>query len=184
MRAMGDLVGSLGYASTTVPDVVAAARVSRNAFYELFDDKADCFIALCDEAANEILDDMASVGIDHGWHAALATGMGEYLRRWQDQELFTRAYFVELPSAGSRAVEQRDRQIGRFMRLFTRMAARAREEDPSLPPVAPYAVELAVLGTTELIAHEVRQGRADRLVELEPHLVRYVTQMFVQTPTP
>ena len=184
LRAMGELVGSQGYSATTVPEVVAAARVSSNVFYELFSDKADCFIALCDDLANEILDEMASVSIDHGWVAALDLGMLIYLRRWQEREMFTRAYFVELPAAGPRALEQRDRQIHRFFRLFSRMATRAREEDAGLPPVAPYAVELAVLGTTELIAHEVRQGRVGRLVELQPHLLRYVTMMFVQPLPP
>jgi AcrR family transcriptional regulator len=182
LRAMGEMVGSVGYAATTVPDVVAAARVSRNAFYELFNDKADCFIALCDDLANEILDEMVAVGAERGWLAALQAGMRNYLEKWQERDMFTRAYFVELPAAGLRAVEQRDRQIHRFFRLFHRIAMRAREEDPSLPPISPYAVELAVLGTTELIAHEVRQGRVDRLTELEPHLLRYVTMMFVQRP--
>ena len=36
-------------AGEMVDQVVARARVSRNAFYELWRDKTDCFIALCDE---------------------------------------------------------------------------------------------------------------------------------------
>ncbi len=177
LRAMGELVGRQGYEATTVPDVVAEARVSSNAFYELFNDKADCFIALCDQLATEILDEMASVDDSHGWQAALKEGMYAYLLRWQDRAEFTRAYFVELPAAGLRALEQRDRQINRFFRLFRAVAHRAREEDPSLPPLDPYAVELAVLGVTELIAHEVRHGRLGRLVEIEEACLRFVTLM-------
>lgn len=180
LRAMGELVGSQGYAATTVPDVVAEARVSRNAFYELFTDKEACYIALADELAVEILDDMAAAGTGRDWLSALETGMRNYLLWWQERENFTRAYFVEFPAAGPRAVEQRDRQIRRFFRLFDRVAARAREEDPGLAPLAPYAVELAVLGVTELIAHEVRQGRVSRLVELEPHVLRFVVMMLGQ----
>ena len=55
VRAMLECVGRDGYEATTVPQVVATARVSRNAFYEFFADKADCFIAACDEAAQELL---------------------------------------------------------------------------------------------------------------------------------
>jgi AcrR family transcriptional regulator len=178
LRAMGELVGSLGYGATTVPDVVAEAKVSRNAFYELFTDKEACYLELCDELATEILDDMAAVGVERDWLSALRAGMHGYLRWWQERESFTRAYFVEASAAGARAVAQRDRQIESFVRLFRRIAARAHDADPGLPPLAPYAVELVVLGITELIAYEVRQGRVNELVKLEDHLVRYVTLMF------
>jgi len=178
LRAMGELIGRQGYAATTVPEVVAHAKVSRNAFYDLFSDKEACYLELCDELAVEILRDMAAVGADRDWLAALRTGMHDYLLWWQEREMFTRAYFVEVAAAGPRAVAQRDRQIESFVRLFRRIAARAREEDPSLPPLAPYAVELVVLGITDMIAYEVRQGRADRLVDLEDAMLRYVILMF------
>ena len=45
IRAMLETVAEQGYEATTVPRVVARARVSRNAFYEFFDDKTSCFIA-------------------------------------------------------------------------------------------------------------------------------------------
>jgi AcrR family transcriptional regulator len=178
LRAMGELVGRQGYAATTVPEIVAQARVSRNAFYDLFSDKEACYLELCDELAEEILRDMVAVGAHRDWLSALRTGMHDYLLWWQDREMFTRAYFVEVAAAGPRAVAQRDRQIQSFVRLFRRIAVRAREEDPSLPPLAPCAVELVVLGITEMIAYEVRQGRGDRLVDLEDALLGYVTLMF------
>jgi AcrR family transcriptional regulator len=175
---MGELVGRQGYAATTVPEIVAQARVSRNAFYDLFSDKEACYLELCDKLAVEILNHMVAVGADRDWLSALRTGMHDYLLWWQERDMFTRAYFVEVAAAGPRAVAQRDRQIGSFLRLFGRIAARAREEDPGLPPLAPCAVELVVLGITEMIAYEVRRGRGDRLVDLEDALLRYVTVVF------
>lgn len=182
LRAMGELVERQGYAATTVSDVTSAARVSRNAFYELFTDKEDCFIAVCDSLAVEILDDMASVPIEGGWLTALRAGMHLYLLRWQQRESFTRAYFVDFPGAGPRAVAQRDRQIKNFVRLFRRIADHAREDEPGLPPLAPHAVEMVVLGITEMIAYEVRQGRVDELVaNLEEEFVNYVRLMFTSS---
>ena len=58
LHAMLECVADRGYEATTVPGVVAAAKVSRNAFYALFADKADCFLALCDELAGEVLESM------------------------------------------------------------------------------------------------------------------------------
>ncbi|MCZ7630823.1 MAG: TetR/AcrR family transcriptional regulator [Microthrixaceae bacterium] len=34
-----------GYAATSVAHILGRAGVSRTTFYELFDDKADCFLA-------------------------------------------------------------------------------------------------------------------------------------------
>ena len=177
LRAMLELVGERGYAATTVPDVVAAARVSRNGFYALFEDKADCFLALCDEVANEILDELLALGDQESWRAALERGMEIYLRSWQDRPLFARAYLIELPSAGERAIEQRDRQFERFRALFDGMAAWARRDDPSLPELNPLATRLLVGGITELVAEEVRAGRADALVERREELVELVARL-------
>jgi AcrR family transcriptional regulator len=174
LRAMLELVGERGYAATTVPDVVAAARVSRNGFYALFDDKADCFLALCDEIANETLDELFGLAGEGGWRGALERGMDVYLRSWQDRPLFARAYLVELPSAGERAIAQRDRQFERFRTLFDALAAWARREDEALEPLNPLATRLLVGGITEVVAEEVRAGRTAELGGLRDDMVALV----------
>src|SRR5882757_2849007 len=73
--AMVDSVGERGYTATTVPDVVASARVSRNAFYALFEDKADCFIAACDEHAADLLEVLFRNAAEPTWLEAVTAGM-------------------------------------------------------------------------------------------------------------
>src|SRR2546425_573697 len=46
--AMIEAVAGHGYHETTVADVIALAGVSRRAFYELFANKQDCFLATHD----------------------------------------------------------------------------------------------------------------------------------------
>jgi AcrR family transcriptional regulator len=177
LQAMLDSVAEHGYEATTVPDVVAAARVSRNAFYELFDDKLGCFLALCDEAATEMLDGLLAQRAAADWVEALRTGAGLYLRWWQEHPEFSRAYFVELPTAGPRAIEQRDRQYARFREMFSALGAWAREQQPELPPLDPLVPRLLVVATTELVAEEVRAGRVARLPELEGQLVAVMARL-------
>lgn len=172
--AMVASVGEVGYTATNVPDVVARARVSRNAFYALFEDKADCFIAACDEHAGDMLDVLLGRAAEPTWREALSAGMVDYLHFWQTRPAFTRAYFVELPAAGAKAVAQRDRVYAHFRAMFDAMAARARAEEKGLPPVPPLATRLLVLGITELIGEESRAGRADRLEVLHDDLVAHV----------
>ena len=172
LEAMLAGVAERGYAATTVPQVVADARVSRNAFYELFPDKTACFLALCDELAAEMLDELTSLGGDD-WVDVLRRGTSYYLRFWAERPAFARTYFVELPAAGPRAIEQRDRQYARFLTLFEQLAHAARPQG-GVPRLVP---RMLVVAITELIAEEVRAGRTARLTELEDELVELMVRL-------
>jgi AcrR family transcriptional regulator len=177
LRAMLDQVAERGYPATTVGDVVAAARCSRNAFYELFEDKEACYIAAADEAGAEMLDALVSGAQEQDtWLDALRSGTHRYLRWWVDNPRYAAAYLIELPTAGRRALEQRDRAYADFAAMFAGLAARARAEQPLLPPLPPLAPRLLVMSITELIAQEVREGRVDSLMELEDDLVRFIVK--------
>src|SRR5690348_1387422 len=65
--AMLDLVAERGYEATSVSDVVAAARVSRQAFYDLFADKAGCYLEACDEASTQMLAGLYAVPPGERW---------------------------------------------------------------------------------------------------------------------
>src|SRR6201995_6080230 len=86
LRAMEELVGAVGYESTTVPQVIKAARVSTATFYRFFAYKADCFIALCEERGERLLsvlmpdqDELRSFGAAE----RLDRGLEIYLHWWQ-----------------------------------------------------------------------------------------------------
>jgi AcrR family transcriptional regulator len=176
LQAMLALVGEHGYETTTVPEVVARARVSRNAFYELWRDKTECFVALCDHLSGEMLADVSRPeGED--WAASLRSGVRRYLHWWQDRPAFSRTYFLELPSAGSSAIEQRDRQYARFQEVFERLGEWARAQEPDLPPPNRLATRAIVHAVTDLVADEVRAGRTERLTDLEDDLVALITTL-------
>jgi len=183
LRAMLGLVGEHGYADTTVPMVVSAARVSRSSFYALFDDKTDCFIAACDRESSELLESLVAMGSEEDWVQALRRGMDRYVRWWQQRPAFSRAYFLELPAAGTRAVRQRDRQYARYRDMFAALGARAREEQPELPPLSPLATRMIVAGVTEIVADEVRGGRLAGLDALADDLLYLVLRLLADDAT-
>jgi len=183
LRAMLGLVGEHGYADTTVPMVVSAARVSRSSFYALFDDKTDCFIAACDRESSELLESLVAMGSEEDWVQALRRGMDRYVRWWQQRPAFSRAYFLELPAAGTRAVRQRDRQYARYRDMFAALGARAREEQPELPPLSPLATRMIVAGVTEIVADEVRGGRLAGLDALGNDLLYLVLRLLADDAT-
>jgi AcrR family transcriptional regulator len=178
LRAMEELVGEFGYESTTVPQVIKAARVSTATFYRFFTDKIDCFIALCEERGERLLsalmpdqDELRSLGPS----ASLDRRLEIYLQWWQDNPAMARAYFVELPAAGPRAIAERDRQYERFVALNRIIAGQARDpQDPGPPEID---VRASVVVTTELIAAEIRHGNVSRLVSLRGDLRRLLMKL-------
>jgi AcrR family transcriptional regulator len=50
LSAMADIVCERGMESTTIAHIVGRAGVSRRTFYDLFEDRRDCFVAAFDEA--------------------------------------------------------------------------------------------------------------------------------------
>jgi AcrR family transcriptional regulator len=177
LLAMSACVGKRGYDATTVADVVARARVSRNAFYEHFDDKADCFIAMCEEHSIELLGALTALANRADWVSALQEGVGIYLRWWQERPDYCRAFFVELPSAGPRALEGRDRAFDQFAAMFGALSEWARSDNAELRPLPPHTLPLLVYGITELIAQEWRAGRGDKLVRLHDEIADHALRM-------
>jgi AcrR family transcriptional regulator len=182
LAAMLECVGEDGYAGTTVPQVVARARVSRNAFYELFEDKLDCFLALSDELAGEMLEQIQPTEVTD-WISALRSGVRGYLEWWQERPSWTRTYLVEAPTAGPLAIAQRERQYRRFREMFEALAELARSEQPALPALWPLATTVIVHSVTELIADRVRAGSTSRLTELEDDVVYLIVLLLADEAT-
>lgn len=183
VRAMLECVGNAGYEATTVPEVVATARVSRNAFYEFFEDKADCFIAVCDETGEELLDELLALAAEPDWVHAVKEGAYRYLNWWQQRPTIASAYLLSLPIVGERALRQRERQYGAFRAMFAALGARARAEEPGLPPLSDLVPRVLVLAITELVAEEVRGGRTDRLTDHAQELALLAIRLLADDAT-
>jgi AcrR family transcriptional regulator len=180
---MIECVGEQGWAKTTVPDVVARARVSRNSFYEHFEDKTACFLAALDDAARELLDAMFALASEPDWITALEHGMRAYLGAWREQPALCRAYFVELSFVGPRGLVQREHNFGQFELMFRVLAGRAREELPHLPELSPLVPRLVVVGITDIVGAAVRAGELESLVEREGELVTLIVRLLADDAT-
>lgn len=176
IHAVWDAVAASGYSDTTVADIVSRARCSRNAFYEFFSDKEECFLAACDGNNEQLLALLYAEGSAPTWTDALRSGLRVYLNWWRDSPRIAMAYLTDLPTAGRRAIEQRDRTYDQFGLLFEALAARARAEQPGLPRLSRVAIPMLVAGMTELVGREVRAGRLAELDELEDELTTQVVR--------
>jgi AcrR family transcriptional regulator len=180
LRAMLESVGERGYDATSVPEVVALAKVSRNAFYELFDDKLDCFLHLCEELAQQLLEEVFAPRGFTDWREAVRDGAQRYLSHWQSRPLFARAYLIELPTAGTPALEQRAQAYELFSRQFEIVAGWARQREPELAPLHPRATRFLVWSITELVTAEVAADRGDSLLALEDEVVWLIERLLAE----
>ena len=180
---MLECVGRGGYEATTVPEVVATARVSRNAFYEHFRDKADCFIAVCDQTGEELLTEMLELVAEPDWIQAMREGTRRYLRWWQERPTIASAYLLSLPTVGERALRQRERHYEAFRTMFADLGRRARAEQPELGPLDALVPRVLVLAITELVAEEVREGRVGELETLSNEVALLAIKLLADDAT-
>jgi AcrR family transcriptional regulator len=183
LRAIVECVAHYGFEATTVPMVVATARVSGNAFYDFFSDKTGCFLAACDEVADELLAMLTALTSEPDWIEAMRKGAVLYLRWWQERPAFARAYLLSLPSTGERYLEQRERTYAMYRAMFADLARRARTEQPDLPALSPLVPRVLVHAITDLVAEEVRAGRTEKLENLQDDLARLAITLLADDAT-
>ncbi|NKQ59286.1 TetR/AcrR family transcriptional regulator [Amycolatopsis sp. K13G38] len=174
IRAIIAASAEQGYLRITIADVVSRAKVSRAAFYTHFTDKDDCLLAAALHGRRLAMDRIAAathaLPADAPPEDALRASCRAYLRFLTDEPEFARVFYLELPSAGPRAITRLVEAQRQYAHLNEVWHRRAREQDPTLPAVPRSAYLAAVGATTELVRAEVHSGRK-RLLDLEDTLV-------------
>jgi AcrR family transcriptional regulator len=128
IAAMGELLAEHGYASVTVTDVVARARVSKRTFYQHFADREECLLATYRVVAEAPLHRIAeaaasSVGTGLGVREEIAGVTGAYLAAMAEHPLLTRAMLTEVGSAGPAGLAVRREVMRRFADGLVALAA-------------------------------------------------------------
>jgi AcrR family transcriptional regulator len=160
-----------GYAAMSVADLVKAAAVSRNAFYDNFADKRECFAAAheaCHERLLKLLEEPCRRGSTV--EERVETSLGAALDMLAAEPEVARLLFVEAPGAGEAIALCHHDWLRRYGTLL-------RTAVPEAPAKSSLAVELdqvIVGGIASRVASEVLHGRAARLRILTPHFVEYV----------
>jgi AcrR family transcriptional regulator len=175
LRAVIAGVDAAGFRDVTVADIVRGARVSRAAFYAHFADKEDCFLAATRQGgllmADRIVSATRKMPGDASAEELLRASIAAYVDFLAEEPAFARAFYVDMPVAGPRALRQIEAAQHGFARLNRAWHERARRDHPAWP-VVPYQAYYALAGaTTELVRTEVRRGAIDASNGLKDTLV-------------
>jgi AcrR family transcriptional regulator len=168
LEATAEVVARKGYAAASVADIVAAARVTRGAFYSHFGCKLDAFMAVLVKGLQESAAVAAAEFFvpehwpDRVWNAARA--FLTYLAEHPDA-----AYLgmVEVYAAGDAAIDRAQEQRSAFT-LFLADGYRQSERAAALPSLCSDAIAGAI---EAMIRRLLLAGKGDRALELLPQCV-------------
>ncbi len=174
--AVARLSRERGYAAITVADVVAAAGIGRDAFYELFRGKQDAFLAAQSFALENSLALAASryfgdrIWPERVWDAALSL-LG-YVASVPDLAALD---LVESYAAGTPAI-RRTFESRMAYTLFLEEGYRQRPEAGVLPRLCSEAIAGGIL---ELMRDQAVKGRHEQMQELAPQVVYVALAPFI-----
>lgn len=108
VAAMVDVAAERGLAEATVAHIVARSGVSRRTFYEMFNDREDCFLAAFDQAIDrtrEYLND--AYDPTRKWRERVRAALEALLEFIEDEPDMGRLCVVETLGAGPKVLERR-----------------------------------------------------------------------------
>ena len=120
LMAASGVVDELGYAHTTVAHITARARVSRRTFYDLFDNREDCLLAVFEDVVGlirgEVLAATAVEGLD--WRERVRAGLWAVLSFLDREPVLARVCVVQALRSGTRALERREEVLAELARVL------------------------------------------------------------------
>ena len=160
--AMAESIQAKGYRETTVADVVRIARTSRRTFYEQFEDREACFLALFDATNDRMMDEIAAaVSPDRSLEDQVDRALDAYIANVTGRPDLYRSFVRELPALGRAGADRQLAVIERFAQLLVELVASGRRAQPEIV-VRPLPMDTAVIivgGLRELAVISLQRGR-------------------------
>ncbi len=174
-RLLGGAVAAveeLGWANVTVASIASRARVSRKTFYDLFDDREDCLLEVCDDTLERVLVELraAMVG-DLEWSERIRTCLWVILGFFDRELELARVCVVESAHGGPAARAWRADLLGRLIAIVDegRLQDERAAEVPGL--MAEGAVGSVLMILNRLLAITERESLTDLLPEFTSLIV-------------
>jgi TetR/AcrR family transcriptional regulator len=158
--AMVDVVREKGWAEASVRTVCLRAGLSRHIFYELFDSREDCFLAVLDDGYRQLSVVIAAALEEaEGWQEAARTALCASLSFFDARPGLLRVWLIESLSAGAWALERRERNIEALTRVIA-------ERYPTRLAPHPLASAGAVAGVIGILQTHLLAADPEPLITL------------------
>jgi AcrR family transcriptional regulator len=169
MRAMARTVAEYGYQDTTVRRLLGRAGLSRRTYYELFEDKEDCFLAAYDEVVDHVLGLVVEAYEQGGTpEERIERGLSAFLEFCRDEPDIARMCIVEVLAAGTAARARRADTMERLASLMEDALQELRGDKK----LSKLAAQGLIGGVHELIYTPIDRGEVEELPDLAQQIVR------------
>ncbi len=150
-------VDELGYSDTTVTHITNRARVSRRTFYELFENREECLIAMFEHMLGLLGAELVAAGLDGlSWRERVRGGLLAILSLFDREPALARVCVVQSLRGDERVLERRTEVLAQL----TEIVDEGRRESARGRSVAPLTAE-GLVGAAQSILYA-------RLLKPEP----------------
>jgi AcrR family transcriptional regulator len=164
---MLEAVGANGYEATSVRSVLDRSGLYRQAFYDSFEDKGDCYLKALDAGTARLESLVRDAALsERAWPDRLRAGMLALLEFLDTEPDVGRALIVEVHPAGPRAIKRRALAMRRAAECLER--AGLQEGAREAPGIAPEAV---VAGIVAVLHSRLANPRGESFQGLLPELM-------------
>ncbi len=106
----------LGWANTTVADIVARSRISRRTFYETFANREECLAAVLEDILAMVEGELAGAALEGlGWRERVRGGLWVILAFLDREPVLARVCVVQALSGGPGVLARREEVLGRLV---------------------------------------------------------------------
>jgi AcrR family transcriptional regulator len=169
--AMIEAAGDDGYANTSVSQLIELAGVSRRTFYELFDNKQECFLATYDViAARGIKRVTEAYRTTPGWLARLQAAFVAFAQEIEENPKAAQLAIVEALGVGPPAILRMQRAV----EIFERMIGASFERSPGGVGLPAPIIKGIVGGVRRVAFLCLRSGHGEQLGRLDGELLSCV----------
>ncbi|GIL34965.1 MULTISPECIES: TetR/AcrR family transcriptional regulator [Phycicoccus] len=169
-------VADKGLAATTIADVARLAGTSKRTFYEHFDDKEECFLALYRTRSGELMD-AVDAALSPGATPAtvqLQDAARAFLTYVTEDRALGRAHVVDVQTIGERGVAARQEVVDRHADTLLRMLDQAREAGTAVRRLSHLEAVCVVGGLNEVALRALEAPDDTALDELVESATRFM----------
>jgi len=159
LDALEESIAEDSYPRTTVADIVRRARTSRRTFYEHFDGREACFVALLTEANNEQVRQIsAAVDANAPWRSQVRQAVEAWISSGESRAPLMLSWIRDVPSLGIAARRLQRDGMENFIEMVQALGDTDEFRAAGIGPVSRQRIIMLLGGLRELTAITFEEG--------------------------
>ncbi|MDA4106321.1 TetR family transcriptional regulator [Mycolicibacterium holsaticum] len=159
LDALEECIAEEGYPKTTVADIVRRAKTSRRTFYEHFESRDACFIALLTDAnADQVFKIAAAVDAEAPWRTQVRQAIEAWIASGESRAALMLSWIRDVPALGSAARGLQREAMENFIAMVHTLGDTNEFRAAGIGPVSRQRIIMLLGGLRELVAITVEEG--------------------------